>query len=222
MWRTLSAVSANRSLVLTTHAMEEADALANRVGIMAKKMLALGTSDSLRRKHGDAYYVHLVHRDAPHSSDADMHAIAAWVRRNFPAARVEDRSFHGQMRFSVPNRGAGPTAAGSSAGGGYDVAEAGGAKKMATATVTAQGGSEASGSGGTGTSISALFQKLEQNKEDLGMEFYAVSQATLDQVFLSIVTKHNVEEENYGRSHPVKVGAWGRVKKGLVTLLHNA
>ncbi|KAK1079501.1 hypothetical protein LTR48_008098, partial [Friedmanniomyces endolithicus] len=56
MWRTLRAVSAGRSLVLTTHSMEEADALADRAGIMARKMLALGTSDQLRRKHGDAYH----------------------------------------------------------------------------------------------------------------------------------------------------------------------
>lgn len=45
MWRTLASVVPGRSLVLTTHSMEEADALADRAGIMGKKMLALGTSE---------------------------------------------------------------------------------------------------------------------------------------------------------------------------------
>ena len=48
-------------------------------------------------------------------------------------------------------------------------------------------------SGGSG--ISSLFAALEKNKSDLQIEYYSVSRATLDQVFLNIVTKHNVEEE---------------------------
>jgi coproporphyrinogen III oxidase len=43
--------------------------------------------------------------------------------------------------------------------------------------------------------ISALFTLLEQHKADLGFEYYSVSQTTLDQVFLSIVGKHDVKEE---------------------------
>lgn len=72
MWRTLKAVSAGRSLVITTHSMEEADALADRAGIMARRMLALGTADELRKKHGDAYHVHVVHKNAPFSTEAEM------------------------------------------------------------------------------------------------------------------------------------------------------
>ncbi|ERF76458.1 hypothetical protein EPUS_09372 [Endocarpon pusillum Z07020] len=49
MWRTLASVVPGRSLVLTTYSMEEADALANQAGIMASRMLALGTTDHLRR-----------------------------------------------------------------------------------------------------------------------------------------------------------------------------
>jgi ATP-binding cassette subfamily A (ABC1) protein 3 len=36
---------------------------------------------------------------------------------------------------------------------------------------------------------------LEQEKGQLNIEYYSVSQTTLDQVFLSIVGKHEVEEE---------------------------
>jgi len=186
MWRTLRAVSAGRSLVLTTHSMEEADALADRAGIMARKMLALGTSDQLRKKHGDAYHVHLVHRDAPNTSEIEMNEIKAFIRGTFPGADVEDRVFHGQLRFSVPND---RTA-------GYDD----------TGHKLTPKSAEGTSHPAPRTGISALFAELEASKEKLGFQYYSVSQATLDQVFLSIVNKHNVVEENYSREHPKPKG----------------
>ena len=66
------------------------------------------------------------------------------------------------------------------------------------------------------------FETLEKSKNELGMEFYAVSQATLDQVFLNIVTKHNVQEENYQREHAQAMGAWGKFKKAVVKAYHDA
>ena len=176
MWRTLASVVPGRSLVLTTHSMEEADALANRAGIMAKKMLALGTTDYLRRKHGDAYHVHLVTTTAPHTSVEEMARIKQWILANFRGAVVEDKTYHGQMRFSVPARSAEPQL--SSVPGSHD-------DERQHQTHAGQAG------------ISALFTALEAHKDLLGFEYYSVSQTTLDQVFLSIVGKHNVEEENY-------------------------
>ncbi|KAJ9661232.1 hypothetical protein H2201_006591 [Coniosporium apollinis] len=177
MWATLNAVSAGRSLVITTHSMEEADALAHRAGILARKMLAMGSSEELRRKWGDKWFVHVVHRTAPRTSQAEMEALRDWVEANIPRAEVEDKMMHGQLRFSVPVAG-------------YEKGTEGGVE-----------------------SIAQLFQLLERHKEELAIEYYSVSQTTLDQVFLAIVRKHNVEEEN---SHPVvkgKGGVLGKVKK---------
>lgn len=191
MWRTLAAVVPGRSLVLTTHSMEEADALANRAGIMAKKMLALGTSDYLRRKHGDAYHVHLVTTTAPHTSIEEMERIKRWILENFHGAVVEDKTYHGQMRFSIP---------------------AGLEDRYLSSGLDDQGEENAHQRQAREAGISALFTSLEQHKELLGFEYYSVSQTTLDQVFLSIVGKHNVEEENYGaevRKRPL----WKRIKR---------
>lgn len=211
MWRTLTAVSSGRSLVLTTHSMEEADALADRVGIMARRMLALGTADELRSKHGDAYYVHLVHKDAPNTSEDDMDTMKSWIRRSFPTAVLEDRSFHGQVRFSVPSRGNSQSSEISSLASKETMVET---KKTARVF--------AADSSGTRIGISSLFEKLEESKAELGMEFYAVSQATLDQVFLSIVQKHNVEEENYHKEHPTRLGAWGSFSRWMRKALADA
>ncbi|KAK4505071.1 hypothetical protein PRZ48_003034 [Zasmidium cellare] len=212
MWRTLRAVSEGRSLVLTTHSMEEADALADRAGIMAKRMLALGTSDELRKKHGDAHHVHLVHKDAPYSTDADMNEIKSFIRNTFPGATVEERTFHGQMRFSVPN----DRTAHRDLPNKEEIVLEDDKKTALTSPTFAENQTPSS------HSISALFSQLERNKEKLGFEYYSVSQATLDQVFLSIVTKHNVLEENYAREHARQVGGWEKFKKGVGKVYHNA
>ena len=180
MWRTLASVVPGRSLVLTTHSMEEADALANRAGIMASRMLALGTTDYLRRKHGEAYHVHLVHKAAPHTADADMERIRQFVTAEFPGANVEEKTWHGQMRFSVP----------------MNTRNASVVSENDTIAVLGRAPSTS-----MGASISALFTLLEKNKQDLGFEYYSVSQTTLDQVFLSIVGKHNVEGEDHLGTH---------------------
>ena len=104
MWKTLAAVVPGRSLLLTTHSMEEADALADRAGIMAKRMLAMGTSDYLRHKHGNAFYVHLVMKSAPHTSEEEIMKLRTWVMENFSGADIEEKTYHGQIRFSVPVR----------------------------------------------------------------------------------------------------------------------
>lgn len=180
--------------------MEEADALADRAGIMARHMLALGTADQLRKKHGDAYHVHLVHKDAPGTSDADMNRIKEFIHQTFPGATTEERIFHGQLRFSVPNDRTAVQSHFAQPEKNND------SKKLGETTLVMA--SDDQGRCG----ISSLFAQLEANKKDLGFEYYSVSQATLDQVFLSIVSKHNVVEENYAREHQSKEGFGTKLK----------
>ena len=201
MWRTLASIVPGRSLVLTTHSMEEADALAKRAGIMAKKMLALGTTDYLRRRHGNVYYVHIVHKAAPHTPEAEMERIRTWVVDSLPGASIEQKTYHGQLRFSVP--GSSNLTSGSSESStpdeskdaiSHDFGEKGGSTSHVSSTL-GSGPQFTPSPTGEGIGISKLFSLLERNKEDLGFEYYSVSQTTLDQVFLSIVGKHDVAEE---------------------------
>jgi ABC-type multidrug transport system ATPase subunit len=171
MWKTLAGIQKGRSLVLTTHSMEEADALASRAGILAKKMLAVGTSDDLRKRWGDGYYIHLVLKSAPASTEAEMHNVKDWVLRRFRGAVVEQRSFHGQVRYSIP------------IWRGEDENES---------DITPTGASRRAGTG-----VNRVFKALEESKEALGLEYYSVSQTTLDQVFLTIAGSANVAEEGY-------------------------
>ncbi|KAI0407227.1 hypothetical protein F4802DRAFT_45445 [Xylaria palmicola] len=161
MWKTLGSIVAGRSILLTTHSMEEADALASRAGILAKRMLAMGSIDNLRERFGDAIHVHLVSESAPHSTDEEMERMRAWVLGAIPGSEVEPNTYHGQMRFSVP---------GSSVAG-RDTA--------------------------SGSAVGRLVIMLEEQREALGIKHYSCTPTTLDQVFLTIVGRHNVQEEGY-------------------------
>ena len=71
--------------------MEEAEALADRAGIMNRRMLAVGTVGHLRQRYGDSYTIHLVSRSAPHTSDEEMERLRRWVVGNFADAVLEDK-----------------------------------------------------------------------------------------------------------------------------------
>lgn len=179
MWRTLTAVVPGRSLLLTTHSMEEADALANRAGIMARRMLAIGTSDYLRKKHGSGYHMHLVMKSAPHTSDEEITNLKSWILERFPTAIIDDKTYHGQVRFSVPT-------------GDKNEVEKNG---TAVDDEISEHNEKSNGS-----RIGSFITILEESREELGLEHYSVSPTTLDQVFLTIVGKHNVLEEGYDSS----------------------
>ncbi|OBR10449.1 ABC transporter [Colletotrichum higginsianum IMI 349063] len=203
MWRTLAGIVPGRSILLTTHSMEEADALAGRAGIVAQRMLAVGEVGELRSRFGDSLYVHLVSRTAPHSTEAEMERMRRWVVGAFPSARVEAETYHGQMRFSVSasdvlqrNGGGG--------GGQEDLGRDRG-----------DGDSRAEGSSRELSAIGRLIVMLEENRDVLGIEHHSVSPTTLSDVFLAIVGQHNVQEEGYAARPGEKKINWRKILLGF-------
>jgi ABC-type multidrug transport system ATPase subunit len=204
MWKTLAAVSPGRSIVLTTHSMEEADALAHRAGIMARRMLALGTTDALRSRYGNMYHVHIVHTQAPHTSNEDMEKIKSWVTDSFAGAVIEQKTYHGQLRFSVPadvshenerstNSEDGKSSTSRELEADDEIQPI--SLRSGGLTLDPRAGPDISRAR---NSISKVFSQLEQNKTVLGVEHYSVSQTTLDQIFLTIVGRHHIREEDSG------------------------
>lgn len=204
MWRTLHSIVPGRSILLTTHSMEEADALANRAGIIAKRMLAMGSTEGLRMRFGDRLHVHLVSKTAPHSEDEEMERIRDWVLERWPQAEVERKTYHGQMRFSVP----GAAVVGGSAARDGD-------EKKSKSESDVKGDNEdevreesGTSKGSSGSAVGQLIVILEEHKEELGIEHYSCTPTTLDQVFLTIVGKHNVQEEGYNEKKKKKWWSW--------------
>lgn len=196
IWKTLETIVHGRSIALITHSMEEADRLCQRAGIMAKKMLAIGTSDYLRKKHGDRYHVHVLLNSAPYTTDEESERVRSWVTETFEGAEVDEKAFHGQIRFSVPARSSAPATDEKATVSPSFSTNSDSIDPVSDERVTPPPLKRTTTSANI-NAIASLFSKLERSKENVGFEYYSVSQTTLDQVFLSIVGKHNVEEENY-------------------------
>ncbi|KAI9897273.1 hypothetical protein N3K66_008295 [Trichothecium roseum] len=180
MWKTLNTIVPGRSILLTTHSMEEADALATRAGILARRMLAVGEVDELQKRFGDSLYVHLVSKTAPHSTQEEMDRMRQWVQDTLPEARIESATYHGQMRFSVP-------------------AAAVLQRTRSTANRSRHPSQVQGGDSTEQSALGALVVLLEEQKDALGIAHHSVTPTTLNEVFLSIVGRHNVQEEGYGQ-----------------------
>ncbi|KAL2105855.1 hypothetical protein VUR80DRAFT_7634 [Thermomyces stellatus] len=167
MWNTLRQTVAGRSILLTTHSMEEADALASRIGILAKSMLAAGTIPELRGRYGNLLHVHLVHTSAPRTTRQQMDDVLERINERYPDAEIEGGTYHGQIRFSIP--------------------------ASSVVAVPKEGVKDAEGR----SAIGRLVVELEELKGLWGIEHFSVSLTTLDRVFLRIVGEHDVKEENY-------------------------
>lgn len=213
MWRTLLGVAApGRALLITTHSMEEADKLATRVGIMKRKMLALGTVGQLGEQYGDAWVVQLVLKSAPETTEEEMEACKEWVRRKIPGVQMDKWGSrgggHGQLRFKVLKAARGEHFK-------HDVEEShapssrnDSIEKTPTDADVELVRTQSSDLGG----IPGLIQLLESNREDLGLEYYSVSPTTLDEVFLRVVGE---EEEETGKKEKRFGGFMKALKCGL-------
>ncbi|KAL9616741.1 MAG: hypothetical protein Q9160_008429 [Pyrenula sp. 1 TL-2023] len=188
MWETLERVKAGRAMVLTTHSMEEAGRLAGDVGILkqgAEGLVARGTVGQLRREWANGWGVHVVLKGGDGVEEREER-MARWIEERFEGAKPEGRMIHGQGRFWIPVI---------SDSADDDVE---GKDKEADATVKDEDAIEGAGMNAAGngsTSVLSLFQALEAAKEDLDIEYYSVSQTTLDQVFLNVVGRDDAENE---------------------------
>ncbi|TPX33176.1 hypothetical protein SmJEL517_g03814 [Synchytrium microbalum] len=96
VWTFIEKFKKNRVVVLTTHSMEEADVLADRIGIMARGQLkAIGSSIALKTKYGAGYRISVV-TDASRVLEAKQK-----IQSQVPDAILEDESA-GAMIFQFP------------------------------------------------------------------------------------------------------------------------
>ncbi|KDR85851.1 hypothetical protein GALMADRAFT_389530 [Galerina marginata CBS 339.88] len=92
LWAVLKQATGNKSVLLTTHSMEEASYLATKVGIMSKRMLAVGSPEELESRTA-SYEVHF---SCP--TREELGKVRA-VMAKIPGARMVDDV---ATRFEVP------------------------------------------------------------------------------------------------------------------------
>jgi len=98
MWRTLRRIVPGKAVVITTHSMEEATALSTKVGIIARRLLAVGTTQTLAARY-PFYEVHFSARTREELQKAQD------VMKEVPGAKMADDV---ATRFEVPLTTTGP------------------------------------------------------------------------------------------------------------------
>ena len=123
----------NSSVILTTHIMEEVEALASSVGIMVNgRLKCLGSLQHLVSRFGTYYLMEI------RGSADRFEEIRSFINKAMPSAKLNGRHF-GQSTWHLPK-----------------------------ATVK----------------LSAAFKAVEGQKKSLGITSYAISQLSLEQLFL--------------------------------------
>ncbi|KXJ96082.1 hypothetical protein Micbo1qcDRAFT_217882 [Microdochium bolleyi] len=178
LWKVLQAVAPGRSILMTTHSMEEADALATRAAIVAKRMLAVGSTQELRKAHSNEYHVHLILKTAPLSSTDEMAEVARWVEQTFPNIHFEGENLGGQVRFIVP------------------------ADSKVPQTVAGQPQDSEQPVHQHKSFVRYMIDTLEARKEQLGIDCYTIGAATMESVFLSVVKESDAWEEEEEKKRP--------------------
>ncbi|XP_023324416.1 ATP-binding cassette sub-family A member 9 [Eurytemora carolleeae] len=103
VWNTIQAsFKKERGAVLTTHSMEEADALCSRVGIMVKgELRALGTTQQLKNKYGAGYLLEVKWRSG---DNPDWGALEDSLKEYFPLMEVNE-TFSDRRSYNIPQEG---------------------------------------------------------------------------------------------------------------------
>jgi ATP-binding cassette subfamily A (ABC1) protein 3 len=102
LWDLLAALRKGRTLLLTTHYMDEADVLGDRVGIMSLgQMQCVGSTRFLKNTYGAGYK--LVFDKAPDMTATELLHLTAFVRSHIPEAKYfEEDGAEQQALYSLP------------------------------------------------------------------------------------------------------------------------
>ncbi|KAJ3213533.1 hypothetical protein HDU67_002781 [Dinochytrium kinnereticum] len=138
IWNIVQNAREGKTIILTTHSMEEAEALCQRIGIMAKGTLrCLSNPIRLKDLYGSGFKLFF------NSNEEDMERAGAWIESLLPRGWTKVDAFATNTSYEFP------PAAGV---------------------------------------ISYLFNTIEAGKEQNGILDWGISQTTLEEVFLRIIS----------------------------------
>ena len=180
---------ADRVVLLTTHYMDEADALADRIGIMARgRLRALGSAQHLKSRHGGGYRVDVK------AADGAAEPVGDVVARLFPGARLLEASERSSddvaprtdwSRLSHGVTDVAPRTDWSSLNHSSECNRPTFAWLLKAHAGTQSfeiGGGESGGESGGALRVSVAFRALERAKQERLISNYSLSQTTLEQV----------------------------------------
>ncbi|KAM8745232.1 phospholipid-transporting ATPase ABCA1 isoform 2-T2 [Acanthopagrus schlegelii] len=97
----LSVTKEGRAVVLTSHSMEECEALCTRMAIMVNgRFQCLGSVQHLKNRFGDGYTIILRLTDS--QSDPDSCSISAYMKKSFPSIELKERH-QNVLQYQLPS-----------------------------------------------------------------------------------------------------------------------
>ncbi|XP_064444861.1 retinal-specific phospholipid-transporting ATPase ABCA4 [Mirounga angustirostris] len=102
LWNTIvSIIREGRAVVLTSHSMEECEALCTRLAIMVKGTLqCLGTIQHLKYKFGDGYIVTMKIKSPKEDLLPNLNLVEQFFQGNFPGSVQRERHYN-MLQFQV-------------------------------------------------------------------------------------------------------------------------
>jgi hypothetical protein len=174
-WNVIRQYRQNRCIILTTHFMDEADILGDRIAIMAEGQLrCVGSSLFLKKKYGVGYQL-TIEKNDNHVADADADA----------AVEVESNTPHlGGMHSNDDNLKQIVTGA------------------VSEATLLNNVGAELSYQlpMGAASKFTTMFEGLDKEADIGRINSYGVSVTTLDEVFLLVARGADTEKTDFASS----------------------
>lgn len=104
LWTAISSnTTGERGVILTTHSMEEADALCGRLGIVVKgEVKCVGTTQELKSTYGGGYQLEIKFKTLKHEEHIDRkQRITDFVSSQFPDAQ-EVEYFGSRITYKIP------------------------------------------------------------------------------------------------------------------------
>ena len=96
LWNIIKSSSTSRSFLLTTHLMEEADALCNRIAIMVNGQIeCIGSGQHLKSKYGDGYTLDLKTEDDAKKMKEVLEFLTSHI------GKIEVRESHGSHAIVI-------------------------------------------------------------------------------------------------------------------------
>uniref|UniRef100_A0ABK0KWE8 Rho GTPase activating protein 29 n=1 Tax=Rattus norvegicus TaxID=10116 RepID=A0ABK0KWE8_RAT len=104
LWNTIvNIIRQGRAVVLTSHSMEECEALCTRLAIMVKGTFqCMGTIQHLKYKFGDGYIVTMKIKSPKDDLLPDLNPVEQFFQGNFPGS-VQRERHHSMLQFQVPS-----------------------------------------------------------------------------------------------------------------------
>eukprot|EP01071_Lankesteria_metandrocarpae_P011784 Lankesteria_metandrocarpae@DN5469_c0_g1_i2.p1 len=174
----------DRAVVLTTHSMEECEALCDRLGIMkAGSFACLGTSSWLKNRYGQGYQIDITFK-------ADVDSVPNEIQPEAISKKLSRVLSRRQSSKTIDVGTATSTAKDAllQAFPGATLVEVVGFHQRWSIP-------KSSGDNTTRVTTATLFSFMEQHKDTLGVDSYAVSDATLESIFVAFCKTDDVPED---------------------------